>query len=1009
MRIRFVVSGEGLRYRWFKDDVLLPDENGPEMVLSPAVAGDAGAYRLEASNIVGTTSATTVLVPPAPPLITQQPEVRAVLAGTSVTLSVMADSSPGPSYQWYRSGVPLSGASSANYLIDSMDEEDVGLYYVIVSNPYGSVTSASARISLATAPLIMSPVSAQSTTAGLPISFPISVVGTPPLTFHLYRGSTLVHELISATTGSVTATLGDPQKTDEGLYRWVISNAVGQTVSPDFTLSVGDSPPFIFDDLDDIATKEGLVMIFEIGVRGTAPLTYSWWVDGQAYENPSAPRPTTQLSLGAASPQDLGKEVRVVVSNAHGTVMSRTARVTSVTPKNPPPNDSIASALIINTLPFSQAGNNTDATRESGEPGHIWGGGASSSTWFKWIPATDGIALIDTEGSEIDTVLVVYEYDDLGGLAQGFNALFNRGGNKDQDGQWDPSARVVLRVVAGKTYYIAVGGDQQSPTSSSPARGSYNLNVRLGDAPQIRQLQLGSTNRLVPYEKRVEALGDSVTFSASGLPPGMTIDPSSGLITGAAQQAGSFAVLLSVSNSHGSGELLRRLFVGKSPATVLLGSLSAPHNGSPRSVSVTTEPKDLPVVVLYDGSQSPPTDAGTYSVQAFVNSSDYAGEAMGTLTITSPFGPLTFTGPDQWAATYGIEMSPYQILATGQPTEFAAENLPPGLSLDSATGIISGTPSAAGDYSPRITVRNGAGSSSTRIRLTVLPLAFDILLTDLQHAYSATPKPATATASRAGVDLAISYDGNPQPPTAAGYYLVSAVSNNINFAGSARAVLTVAKSPLTLRATDRRRFVGEANPALTYNVEGLVGPDTAGTALTGQPALSTTATVASVAGVYPITITAGTVNSANYAPSFAPGELELTLWTFAEWQGRNFAPLAASAAADADPDGDGLANLLEYAFDRDPLAPDAAVTANTVAGDRLTLGYPLRRDVSDLRYVPEVSADLADWQSGATVIEPQSVDALDAWLDWVTVSDSTQLSPTVGRRFLRVRVEVATP
>src|SRR5439155_21188355 len=70
----------------------------------------------------------------------------------------------------------------------------------------------------------------------------------------------------------------------------------------------------------------------------------------------------------------------------------------------------------------------------------------------------------------------------------------------------------------------------------------------------------------------------------------------------------------------------------------------------------------------------------------------------------------------------GVAFS-YQITATNNPTSYNATGLPPGLSVNTSTGLISGTPTTAGTYSVTISATNAGGTGSATLTLTIKPAA----------------------------------------------------------------------------------------------------------------------------------------------------------------------------------------------------------------------------------------------------------------------------------------------
>jgi len=73
--------------------------------------------------------------------------------------------------------------------------------------------------------------------------------------------------------------------------------------------------------------------------------------------------------------------------------------------------------------------------------------------------------------------------------------------------------------------------------------------------------------------------------------------------------------------------------------------------------------------------------------------------------------------------TAGSPLAPYAIAATGLPTSYSASGLPPGLSINTATGAITGTPSAAGTFTVTLSATNANGTSTATLTMVIAPMA----------------------------------------------------------------------------------------------------------------------------------------------------------------------------------------------------------------------------------------------------------------------------------------------
>jgi parallel beta-helix repeat protein len=154
----FTVAASGqtpLFYQWSLNGTNLANNahisgaTNATVTVSNIVAGDEGNYQVVVTNshgsAVSSNAALTVLVPA---FIAIQPSNQVVTVSGNAAFGVVAGGTAPLSYRWSLNGAPLSdggrvsGSVTANLNIADVQTSDNGSYQVMVTNNYGSVTSA---------------------------------------------------------------------------------------------------------------------------------------------------------------------------------------------------------------------------------------------------------------------------------------------------------------------------------------------------------------------------------------------------------------------------------------------------------------------------------------------------------------------------------------------------------------------------------------------------------------------------------------------------------------------------------------------------------------------------------------------------------------------------------------------------------------------------------------------------------------------------------------------------
>lgn len=235
------------------------------------------------------------------------------------------------------------------------------------------------------------------------------------------------------------------------------------------------------------------------------------------------------------------------------------------------------------------------------------------------------------------------------------------------------------------------------------------------------------------FSYQIVATNTPASYNATGLPDGLTVNTSTGLISGTATATGTSSVNLSATNNGGTGTAVLTLkVVANTPTPVITSPLTATATvGKPFTyvIVATKSPTSYDATNLPDGLSinsglgviiGTPTTAGTQQVGLSAIGS--GGTGIATLSLTVQAAPVA--GPSLISATSvtgrtGIPFS-FQVITSGTSASarVSATGLAPGLSIDPVTGFISGTPSADGSFSVTLTVTDGSLTIAETLEMT---------------------------------------------------------------------------------------------------------------------------------------------------------------------------------------------------------------------------------------------------------------------------------------------------
>ena len=468
--------------------------------------------------------------------------------------------------------------------------------------------------------------------------------------------------------------------------------------------------------------------------------------------------------------------------------------------------------LTVSTLPFTLSGD----TFSDGIAGKLYSGS---------IEATGGV--------------MPYSWEKAGNIPSGLS--FSYSGNK-----------AVISGTPSKEGYYNFSIKASDSTGNSVTR-NFSVNITV-----IKLYgSLSGCTRKGKYREALTADGGTQPYtykvSSGTLPEGMNIAPATGVISGTASRAGTFKFTVSAEDANGmtasksfTVKVTQTTLTGTIPATITRKAsckwtLKASGGASPYTFTVSSG--KLPAGLSLNSStgkiSGTPTKAGNFTFT--IKAKDKNGAAA-TKSFTVKVTQTTLTGSIPatitrkasclWTLKVSGGTSPYTFTVS-------SGKLPAGLSLNSKTGKISGTPTKAGTYTFTIKAKdkNGAASSkSFTVKVTQTTLTGSIPATITRKAScswtlkaSGGTSPYTWSVSSEklpdGLKLNASTGKISGTPTKAGIFTFTIKAKDKNGAAASKS-FTVKVTQTTLTGSIPTTITRKASCSWTLKVSGGTSPYT---------------------------------------------------------------------------------------------------------------------------------------------------------------------------------------
>ncbi|MFN7976184.1 MAG: putative Ig domain-containing protein, partial [Acidobacteriota bacterium] len=334
--------------------------------------------------------------------------------------------------------------------------------------------------------------------------------------------------------------------------------------------------------------------------------------------------------------------------------------------------------------------------------------------------------------------------------ANGPCLLNNQGGYAGTFTSWADSTGFNIAAFSGQNVQL----DIEYGTDAAVVGTGFRIdNIRLTNVQQlvcdaqtntcggcptitVNPASLPNGTQGVAYSQTVTASGGTAPYtfaiSAGALPPGLALNAATGVISGNPTTPGTYNFTITATDANGcTGNRAYTVVIACPTITVNPASLPNGTVGTPYSQTVTASGGTAPYTFAISAGALPPglalnaatgvisgtpTAPGTYNFT--VRATDANGcQGTRAYTVVITCGGITVNPASLPNGTQGVPYS-QTVTASGgtAPYTFAvtAGALPPGLALNAATGVVSGTPTTPGTYNFTITATDANSCTGSR-------------------------------------------------------------------------------------------------------------------------------------------------------------------------------------------------------------------------------------------------------------------------------------------------------